>query len=84
MALCSESTGVKVTPYSRTMDMMIWPAQTRVSLLARAIFLRASMAAMVGLMPIMPTTATTVVSASGQAAAFMRPSMPLNTGRSRR
>ncbi len=59
------------------------PAVTRVSLLARAISLPASMAAMVGRIPIMPTTAVTTISASGSVAAWISPSMPETTLTSR-
>ena len=58
---------------------MIWPAVTRVSLLARAMSFPASMAAMVGRIPIIPTTAVTTRSASGDTAASISPSMPLAT-----
>ena len=62
---------------------MIWPAVTRVSLFARAISFPASMAAMVGRIPIMPTTAVTTIWASGSQAASIKPSIPLTTFTSR-
>ena len=59
IAECSLSTGRMDTPHFFAKGMMIWPAVTRVSLFASAMSLPLSMAAMVGLMPIMPTIAVT-------------------------
>ena len=55
------------------------PAQTSVSLLARAMVFPALIAAMVGRMPIIPTIAVTSTSASGRVAASIKPSMPQAT-----
>ena len=84
MAECSLSTGRIRTCFSSASGMIICPAVTRVSLLASAISLPASMAAMVGRIPIMPTTAVTTISASSAAAASISPSIPevIVTGRS--
>ena len=58
---------------------MMCPAVTRVSLFARAISFPASMAAIVGLIPIMPTTAVTNTCASGITAISSSPSIPVTT-----
>ena len=58
---------------------MICPAQTKVSLLASAISLPASMAAMVGLIPIIPTMAVTRTSLPGSDAISRFPSIPDRT-----
>ena len=83
MAECSESTGRMDTPFSFAKGIMMWPAVTNVSLFARAMSFPASMAAMVGRMPIIPTTAVTTISADSSVAASIRPSMPLTTLTSR-
>ena len=44
---------------------MIWPAVTSVSLFANAMFFPASIAAIVGLIPNIPTIAVTKISESG-------------------
>ena len=76
MAECSLSTGTISTPRRRAAAITSSPAQTRVSLLARATRLPASMAARVGRRPTIPTTAVTTVSLSGRDAASSRPSIP--------
>ena len=58
---------------------MMCPAVTSVSLLARAISFPASMAAIVGLIPIIPTIAVTNTWDCGIVAISSRPSMPLTT-----
>ena len=79
IAECSESTGTISAPVSFARRITSSPAQTRVSLLARAMRLRASMAARVGFSPTAPDTAVTTQSVSGRVAASIRPSMPLPT-----
>ena len=59
IALCSLSTGRIRTFFSRARGIIRWPAVTSVSLFARAISFPASMAAMVGRIPIIPTMAVT-------------------------
>ena len=76
MAECSLSTGTISAPKRSAASMTSCPAQTRVSLLARAMRFFASMAARVGFRPTMPTTAVTTVSASGSTAASSSPSGP--------
>ena len=76
MAECSLSTGIISAPYFRAASITSSPAHTSVSLLARAIRLPASMAAIVGQRPAIPTTAVTTVSLSGSDAARRRPSRP--------
>ncbi len=76
MAECSLSTGKIRTPCFLARGIMICPAVTRVSLLARAMSFPASMAAMVGRIPIMPTMAVTRICDSGCTATRSRPSMP--------
>ena len=63
-------------PFSRARAITSSPAHTRVSLLARAMRLPASMAARVGRSPAMPTTAVTTVSARGRTAASSRACSP--------
>ena len=53
------------TPAFLASGMIIWPAVTKVSLLARAIVFLLSMAAIVGLIPIIPTIAVSTTSVSG-------------------
>ena len=79
IAECSESTGKIGTPFSRAARMTICPAHTSVSLLASAIAFPASMAAIVGSRPTIPTTAVTTTSASGRVAASIKPSIPETT-----
>ncbi len=76
-ALCSLSTGRIRTFFSFASGMMICPAVTRVSLFARAISFPASIAAIVGLIPIIPTIAVTRMSVSGITETSISPSMPL-------
>ena len=76
MAECSLSTGMISAPYRLAASITSSPAQTRVSLLAKATRLPASMAAMVGHSAAMPTTAVTAASLSGRDAARRRPSRP--------
>ena len=75
-ALCSLSTGSMETPHFSARSIIICPAVTNVSLLARAICLPDWIAAMVGRMPIIPTTAVTTVFASSSVAASINPSIP--------
>ena len=63
MALCSLSTGKIFTLYSFARGIIICPAVTRVSLLARAISCPVFIASIVGIIPIMPTIAVTTISA---------------------
>ena len=63
-------------PHRAASCMTSSPAQTSVSLLARAMRFRSRMAASVGRRPIMPDTAVTTVSALGSVAASSRPSIP--------
>ena len=62
MALCSLSTGRMDTPCFFARGMIRCPAVTSVSLLASAMVFPLSMAAMVGRIPIIPTTAVTSTS----------------------
>ena len=79
MAECSESTGRILTPCFFASGIITCPAHTRVSLFASAMSCPASIAAIVGFMPIMPTIAPTTISASGRAAASISPSIPDST-----
>jgi hypothetical protein len=79
MAECSESTGMISAPVFSAASITSSPAQTRVSLLAKAIRFFSPMAASVGLSPTIPTTAVTTVSASGSAAASSRAANPPST-----
>ena len=79
IAECSESTGSILTLCSFARGIIMWPAQTRVSLLARAISFPAFMASMTGSMPIIPTIAPTTISASSSLAASIMPSIPEST-----
>ena len=79
MAECSESTGIISAPDSRAADCMICPAQTIVSLLARAMRFFSRMAVSVGRSAAKPHTATTTVSASCRAAASHSASAPAST-----
>ncbi len=76
MAECSESTGIMSTPFSRADVITSSPAQTRVSLLARAIRFLAAIAARVGISPTEPETAVTTQSASAMVAASISPGRP--------
>ena len=76
MAECSESTGTISAPFSFARAMTRSPAQTSVSLLARAMRFFASIAASVGRRPTAPDTAVTTQSLSSSVAASIRPSMP--------
>ena len=69
MAECSESTGTISAPFSAARAITMSPAQTRVSLLARAMRFLASMAARVGFRPTAPDTAVTTQSVSSMVAA---------------
>ena len=59
--------------------MIICPAHTSVSLFASAMSCPASIAATVGLIPIIPTMAVTTISASFKDAASISPSIPDTT-----
>ena len=83
IALCSLSTGRIRTCFSFASDIMICPAVTRVSLFASAISFPAFIAAIVGRIPIIPTTAVTTISAPSSVATARSPSMPLSTRISR-
>ena len=76
MAECSESTGTISAPRLSAASITSSPAQTSVSLLARAMRLPSRMAARVGLRPTMPTTAVTTVSTPGSVAAVERAETP--------
>ena len=76
MALCSLSTGRRRTWCSLARGTIRWPAVTSVSLLARAMSFPDRMAAMVGRIPIIPTTAVTRISYPSMAAISIRPSIP--------
>ena len=79
IAECSESTGMSSQRFSRTASVNRCPAQTRVSLFARAILRPpSSIAAIVGRSPEIPTIAETTVSVSSFAASIM-PSSPEST-----
>ena len=80
MAECSESMGKSSARYSESIGIIKCPAQTSVSLLAKAIFFPALIAEIVGRIPIMPTNATTTISASGRVASSIKPSIPEDTG----
>ena len=82
MAECSLSTGSRATPFFATASMTMEPPATRVSLLARAMSIPASMAASVGRSPTMPETAVSSISAESQVATAMSPSMPESTSMS--
>ena len=79
MAECSESTGTISAPKRSAASITSSPAQTRVSLLARAMRFFSLMAASVGFSPTIPTTAVTTISASGNIAASSSPSGPPTT-----
>ena len=79
IALCSLSTG-RIATRSRTASSVISsPATTNVSLLASAIVLCASIAAIVGRSPANPTIAVTTVSTSWRRATSQRASAPVHT-----
>ena len=77
IALCSLSTGRRRTPFAFTSGMIRCPAVTRVSLFARAMSFPAWIAAIVGRIPIIPTTAVTRISYPSITAISIRPSIPL-------
>ena len=79
MAECSLSTGTISAPWVFAAAMTSSPAQTSVSLLARAMRFFARMASSVGRRPIAPETAVTTQSLSSSDAASIRPSSPLPT-----
>ena len=79
MAECSESTGMISAPDARAAACMSCPAQTMVSLLARAMRLFSWMAVSVGRRAAKPHTAATTVSACGSAAASHSASLPAST-----
>ena len=76
MALCSLSTGRTSTPRRRAAAMTASPAMTRISLLATARCLPASMAARAGARPATPTIATRTMSASLARTRSTRPWAP--------
>ena len=78
IAECSESTGLISTLFFFASGIMISPAHTRDSLLAWQMIFFALTASIVGLTPIIPTTATMTTSASLSVASFIRPSIPVN------
>ena len=75
IALCSLSTGRIGTLYSFASGIIICPAVTSVSLFAKAIFFPALIAAIVGLIPSIPTIAVTKISLSGITDTSRSPSM---------
>ena len=79
MALCSLSTGSTCTPARRAFSMTICPAMTRISLLAMARSLPASIAASAGLRPAVPTMEINTMSASESCARRHSPSSPVST-----
>ena len=82
MALCSLSTGRTCTPLWRAASMIVSPAMTRISLLATAMSLPASIAARAGLSPATPTMAIRTMSAPGSVASSSNPSWPEPTATS--
>ncbi len=76
MALCSLSTGRTTTPRRRAASITMPPAMTRISLLASAIVLPASIAASTASRAAVPDEANSTTSASGWVATAMRPSAP--------
>ena len=84
IALCSLSTGRIFTLCAAASGIIRCPAVTSVSLFASAISFPLSIAAIVGRIPIIPTTAVSTVSASGTVTSSIRPSIPAKifTGRS--
>ncbi len=79
MAECSLSTGTIDDSDSEIIFVIISPATTNVSLLAKAIIFPARIAATVGISPLYPTMAVTTMSASGIAAASATASAPACT-----
>ncbi len=79
MAECSESTGTIGALCSIESSIILSPATTNVSLLAKAIFLEFFMALTVGNNPAKPTMAVTTVSTSEEPAAYSMDSSPANT-----
>ena len=82
MALCSLSTGNIFTLFFAASDMIIFPAITSASFVARAISLPAFTAAYVGARPGEPTIAETTMSTPSRTAASTSPSSPETTFRS--
>ena len=79
IAECSLSTGKSFTPLRLTASVTKSPPATSVSLLARAMSFFASIAAMVGFKPTMPTTELSTSEALGITAASIKPSIPPST-----
>ena len=79
MAECSESTGMTGARHRFASAMTSSPATTRVSLLARAIFLPARTAASVGARPAKPTMADTTVSTEEETTDMAAASSPVYT-----
>ena len=79
IAECSLSTGRMETPFCFANGIIICPAVTSVSLFASAISLPASIAAIVGRTPSIPTMAVTKISDSASVATAIKPSMPYKT-----
>jgi hypothetical protein len=79
MAECSLSMGVMRTPLSRALAIIRPPAVTRLSLLARAMFFPAAIAARVGAKPALPVRALTTTVALLSAAQATRPESPVKT-----
>ena len=80
IALCSLSTGSTCTPFLRAAVITASPAITRISLLATAMSLPASIAASAGRRPAVPTMEMSTMSASGIVASSHRPSSPTRSG----
>ena len=76
MAECSESTGIIGEWHSCERRMIVSPATTRVSLLARHIFLWAFMARTVGRSPAKPTMAVRTMSTGSAQTISSRASLP--------
>jgi hypothetical protein len=75
IALCSESTGSTVAPAAAARRMKSLPAQTRVSLLARATMVPRSAAASVGRRPAAPVIAP-ITQSEGRSAASTTAASP--------
>ena len=76
IALCSLSTGKTFTPFFAAALITSSPAMTRISLLATARSLPASMAASAGCSPAVPTIAMSTISASASVEISSKPSAP--------
>ena len=76
MAQCSLSMGITVTFFSLALLITSLPAETRVSLFARAIFFPFSIAESVGTSPAKPIIALTTVSGSSREAIVFALSSP--------